>query len=163
MNKRALEPTQPGQPRHDDEQVESDHAAERPELRAIPVAGRQRAGDLPPPPRPIPANPPVASDEEAHGLTTMLDPSPDTSAGSSRLREGLLANPRRTIRQLYEEDHPEWRLDRNATFALPPAVWDTVSRHSAEIGVPAKRLMTALAVAYFAERGIAIEETRRRH
>jgi hypothetical protein len=75
--------------------------------------------------------------------------------------EDLLTNPRHTIRWLYEEEHPEWRLDRNATFALPPAVWDTITRHSAEIGIPAKRLMTALVVAYFTERGIAIKETPR--
>lgn len=160
MSERALEPTEPKQTPHNNEQPEPDHAGERPELRAIPVAGRQRAGDLPPP-RPIPANPAFPSDEATPAPPTILDESPSTSAGSSRLREGLLVNPRRTIRQLYEEDHPEWRLDRNATFALPPAVWDTVTRHSADVGVPAKRLMAALAVAYFVERGITIEETRR--
>lgn len=159
MTRRALEPTQGGQPRDNDE-PRPDEAGERPELRAIPVAGRQRASDLPPPPRPVPANPAVATGDTTPVPTTIVDPR-NTSAGSSRLREDLLANPRRTIRQLYEDEHPEWRLDRNATFALPPAVWDTITRHSAEIGVPAKRLMTALAVAYLAERGVVIEESAR--
>ena len=160
MSEHALEPTEPGQPR-DDEHPSSDESGERPELRAIPVAGRQRASDLPPPPRTAPANAVVPTGEATPVPTTMLDSHQDTVARSSRLREDLLANPRRTIRRLYEEEHPEWRLDRNATFALPPAVWDTITRHSAEIGVPAKRLMTALAVSYLAECGVAIEENAR--
>lgn len=161
MSERVLdEPAQPRQPPHDNEQPVPEHAGQRPELRAIPVAGRRRAGDFPPPPRSVPANLAALSGEAPSALKTMLDTSP-TSAGSPHLREDLLANPRRTIRQLYEEDHPEWRLDRNATFAVPPAVWDTVTRHSAEIGVPAKRLMTAMAVAYFVERGVTVEETPR--
>lgn len=161
MTERALEPTQGGQTPHDNDEPQPDEAGERPELRAIPVAGRQRASDLPPPPRPVPANPPAGTGDTTPVPTTIVDPQRNISAGSSRLREDLLANPRRTIRRLYEDEHPEWRLDRNATFALPPAVWDTITRHSAEIGVPAKRLMTALAVAYLAERGVVIEETAR--
>ena len=119
MSEHALEPTEPGQPR-DDEHPSSDESGERPELRAIPVAGRQRASDLPPPPRTAPANAVVPTGEATPVPTTMLDSHQDTVARSSRLREDLLANPRRTIRRLYEEEHPEWRLDRNATFALPP-------------------------------------------
>lgn len=161
MSERALERGELGRPLSDDEQPESDETGERPELRAMPVAGRQRARDLPPPPRPGAAS--------SDGLTVEVKPASTSDSqssrppGSSRLREDLLVDPRRTIRRLYEDEHPEWRLDRNATFALPPAVWDTITRHSAEIGVPAKRLITALAVTYLIERGVAIEETRRSH
>lgn len=134
---------------------------ERPELRAIPVAGRQRAEDLPPPPRANGPDRPESPNVPVSAETPEPAGRNSTRGGSSQLREDLLTNPRRTIRWLYEEEHPEWRLDRNATFALPPAVWDTITRHSAEIGIPAKRLMTALAVAYLTERGVAIEETPR--
>ena len=145
---------------------------DRPGARTLRVAGKRRAL-LPPPTASLPAASPIrrigdeessatpelaipASSESAHlaskaSLPESLAPLPVTPTGkevgsAATPMERFLLDPRSAIAAMYAE-HPDFKMDRNTTYALPLAVRDSIERKSKKLGVPIKQVVAAMLLA----------------